>query len=139
MTRITIHADCGGAPKTQLLRDLNIAFAKADVEGILEFFRDDIRWRIMGEADLRGKEAVRAAMEAMQAMVASELIIHSFIIQGRAAAVNGLIRTEGGGSVAFCDICQFESADGNKIQSVLRGRNQIGGLDHAKDRHQFVV
>ncbi|MDE2854071.1 MAG: nuclear transport factor 2 family protein [Chloroflexota bacterium] len=119
MTRITIHADCGGAPKKQLLRDLNIAFAKADVEGILEFFRDDIRWRIMGEADLRGKEAVRAALEAMQEMVASELIIHSIIIQGRAAAVNGLIRTEGGGSVAFCDICQFESADGNKIQSMM--------------------
>ncbi|MDE2747740.1 MAG: nuclear transport factor 2 family protein [Chloroflexota bacterium] len=119
MTRITIHADCGGAPKKQLLRDLNIAFAKADVEGILEFFSDDIRWRIMGEADLRGKEAVRAALEAMQEMVASELIIHSIIIQGRAAAVNGLIRTEGGGSVAFCDICQFESADGNKIQSMM--------------------
>jgi len=119
MTRITIHADCGRAPKKQLLRDLNIAFAKADVEGILEFFRDDIRWRIMGEADLRGKEAVRAALEAMQEMVASELIIHSIITQGRAGAVNGLIRAEGGGSVAFCDICQFESPDGNKIQSMM--------------------
>ena len=55
MTKITIHADCAEAPQKALLRDLNIAFAQADVERILGFFSDDIRWRIMGGADLRGK------------------------------------------------------------------------------------
>ena len=119
MPRISIQADCDGAPKKQLLRDLNIAFARADVEGILEFFSDDIRWQIMGEADLRGKKAVRAALEAMQETVTSELIIHSIITQGRAGAVNGEIRMERGGSVAFCDVCHFDSADGGKIQSMM--------------------
>ena len=45
MPKITIHADCGDAPEKALLRDLNIAFANADVESILGFFSDDIRWR----------------------------------------------------------------------------------------------
>ena len=34
MLRITVHAECGDAPKKQFLRDLNIAFARADVDGI---------------------------------------------------------------------------------------------------------
>lgn len=51
MTKLTIHADCGNAPEKLLLRNLNIAFAQGDVEGILGHFSDDIRWQIVGEAD----------------------------------------------------------------------------------------
>lgn len=118
MPKITINADCGDAPKKELLRDLNIAFAKADVEGILDFFSDDIRWQIMGEADLRGKAAVREALEAMKEVVASELVIDSIFTQGREGAVNGVIVTEPGGAVAFCDICRFASDAGGLIESM---------------------
>ena len=70
MPKITVHADCENSPRKALLRDLNIAFAKADIGGILDLFTDDIRWRIMG------------------------------------------------GSVAFCDVCEFESASGDRIRSM---------------------
>lgn len=30
MTRITVNADCGHSPKKALLKDLNIAFARAE-------------------------------------------------------------------------------------------------------------
>ncbi|MCY4021276.1 MAG: nuclear transport factor 2 family protein [Chloroflexi bacterium] len=116
MLKVSVNADCGNAPKKLLLRDLNIAFARADVEGILDKFTEDIRWRIIGEADLRGKAAVREALEKMQNVLASELVIHSIITQGREGAVNGVITMEQGGSVAFCDVCQFASAAGKKIK-----------------------
>ncbi len=119
MPKITVHADCGNAPEKELLRDLNIAFANADVEGILDVFTDDIRWQIVGEADLRGKAAVRAALQAMSGVVTRELVIDSIITQGRAGAVNGLIVSESGGAVAFCDFCQFASEAGGKIESMM--------------------
>ncbi len=118
MTKITIHADCAEAPQKALLRDLNIAFAQADVERILGFFSDDIRWRIMGAADLRGKAAARAALDAMSHTVTRELVIDSIIVQGLEGAINGVITTEQGGSIAFCDVCQFESAAGNRVKSM---------------------
>ena len=117
--RLPWRADCGNAPEKELLRDLNIAFAHADVEGILSFFTDDIRWRIMGEADLRGKAAARAALKAMAGVAVRELVIDSIITQGREGAVNGLIVSESGGAVAFCDVCQFTSEAGGKIMSMM--------------------
>lgn len=118
MLKVTVNADCGNAPQKLLLRDLNIAFARADVEGILDKFTDDIRWQIIGGADLRGKAAARGALEAMQNALASELVIHSIITQGPEGAVNGIITMEQGGSVAFCDVCQFASAAGKKIKTM---------------------
>ncbi len=119
MTKITIHADCGNAPEKELLRDLNIAFAKADVERVLGLFTDDVRWQIIGEADLHGKEAVREALEAMNDVVLRELVIHSIIVHGREGAINGLIVTDEGGAVAFRDVCQIASTSGNKINSMM--------------------
>ena len=118
MTKITVPAYCGDAPKRALLRELNIAFARADVEAILSFFSDSIRWEIVGEQELRGKAAVRRALEAMANQAAEELVIHSIIVSGREGAINGVIRLEQGGAVAFCDICHFESAAGEKIKSM---------------------
>ncbi len=115
MLKITIHADCGDAPKKQLLRDMNIAFARSDVEAILDFFTDDVHWRIVGETELRGKAAMREALEAMKGVVTRELIIHSIITGGREGAVHGVIISEDGAPVAFCDVVQFDSAGGNLI------------------------
>lgn len=94
MSEITVSADCGGAPAKALLRDLNIAFDKADVEGILAYFSDDIRWQIMGADDLRGKTAVREALEAMKDVVTRELVIDSIIAQAREGSISGVITTE---------------------------------------------
>lgn len=125
--KITIHADCGDAPKKQLLRDLNIAFANADVEAIMAVLADDIHWRIIGEVELHGKAEVRAALEAMQDVVTRELVIHAIITQGGAGAINGEIITEDGQRVAFCDICQFSGAAGNRINAMTSYTIDITG------------
>ncbi len=100
MLKITVQADCDNAPK-KLLRDLNIAFVRADVEGILDIFSDDMCWQIIGQAELRGKAAAREALEAMKNAAATELVIHSIITDGREGAVNGVIRTGAGKSYAI--------------------------------------
>lgn len=60
----------------------------------------------------------RAALEAMSNTAARELVIESIIVQGRLGAVNGVITTERGGSVAFCDVCRFEPESDARIQSM---------------------
>ena len=107
---IRVLADCGSSPRKQTLRDLNIAFARADVEGILAFFSDDIRWQIIGDADLQGTAAVRAALEAMSGVAVRELAIHSIITDGREGAINGVITTAQGSVMAFCDVCRFDAS-----------------------------
>ena len=119
MTRMTIHADCGNASKKLLLRDLNIAFAQGDVEGILDHFVDGIRWQVIGDADLRGKEAVRSTLEAMKDVVRSELVILSVITHGAEGVVNGVITTEQGGSFAFCDVYRISSSSSKEIKSMM--------------------
>ncbi len=119
MTKLAIHADCGNSPKKLLLRDLNIAFAQANVQGILDCFTGDIRWQIIGEADLRGNEAVSAALEAMKGIVTSELVILSIITHGSEGVVNGVITTGQGGALAFCDVYRFASPSGDKINSMM--------------------
>lgn len=115
---IAVNVDCSGAPKKQLLRDLNIAFARADVEKILAFMSDDIRWQIVGEANLLGKDAVRAALQAMSDVHTSHLCIESIITDRQDAAVNGIITSANGRKFAFCDICEFAHAGDEQIKSL---------------------
>lgn len=82
MVRIAIRTDCGNAPKKQLLRDLNIAFARADVEAILSYFSDDVTWQIIGSPPGRGKNARRIALEAMNNAFDSERVIRSIFTRG---------------------------------------------------------
>ena len=58
---------------------------------------DDIHWQIVGEPDLRGKEAVRTALEAMKDTFTTELTIHAIIAHGPEGTVNGVITTGQGG------------------------------------------
>lgn len=118
MPKLTIHPAFGNTPKHRVLRDLNIAFAQSDVAGILQRLTDDVRWQIVGQADLRGKAAVRAALTAMRDTVTIELVIHAIITHGAEGAVNGIITTEQGGAVAFCDVYRFASASSTQISSM---------------------
>lgn len=118
MPQITVHADCEDSPKKQLLRDLNIAFAKADVEAIMAVLSDDIHWHIIGEVELRGADQVRDILLQMQSVRVRQLVIDSIITDGCEAAISGTVTPESGNKVAFCDICQFASPAGDRIKSM---------------------
>ena len=118
MPKITVHADCDNAPEKELLRDLNIAYVRADVEAILEKVSEDVSWQIVGQFEMRGKDEVRAALQHMKDKSVSELVIENIVTQGRDAAIHGLIISDDGKRFAFCDICQFASASGEKVRSM---------------------
>lgn len=107
MLEVHCPVDCGNAPRKQVLKDFNIAFAQGDVEAVLEMVRDDIVWEIVGERRIEGKEAMRTALEAMRETEATELHLHHIITHGNEAAANGVITFTNGLRYAFCDVYVF--------------------------------
>ena len=111
MTKITVKPDCGNSPKKAFLRDLNVAFAKADLETISDSVTDDISWHIVGDRRIDGKAACLAALKEMSVYKykASALTIHAAIAHGYDGAVNGEHTTEDGKRYGFCDVWEHGS------------------------------
>jgi hypothetical protein len=119
MLKITINEDCGNAPKKLFLRDIYIAFAKNDLQHILQNVSDGIRWNMVGDSLVEGKEQVANVIEAMNHTKATELTIKNIITHGKTAAVDGIVKLENGSRYAFCDVYNFSSsAKDAKIKEV---------------------
>lgn len=127
MVKITVSDDCGNSPKKLLLKDLNVAFAKGDIEFIRESVSDDISWNIVGDKQIQGKSDFDKALEQMQSSEAVELIIGKIITHGKEGAVSGEIKTADGKVYAYCDIYEFRGAKGASIRSIESYVIETGG------------
>lgn len=104
--------------KEQFLRHINEAFAKSDIDFIIENVADDIEWTVMGDFSLRGKEAF---IEALQKMASDEpfvLEIQNIITHGDSAAVDGQMKSPDGNIYAFCDVYKFRGFKNPKIKTM---------------------
>ncbi len=117
MTRVHISPDCGNAPRKTLIKDLNIAFAKGDTSFIVQHAHEDIQWAIVGDKELKGKEAFSRELESMKEVVADEMTLHSIITHGAEAAANGEMKVDGK-TYSFCDIYRFSSTTSTKIKKM---------------------
>lgn len=119
MLKVNVSEDCGNAPKKAQLRDFNIAFAKNDLEQVLENLTDNIRWMVVGDQLLEGKESVAKMLEQTGKSKATELTINNVITHGNVGAVDGILILEDGSSYAYCDVCRFSShAKDAKIKEI---------------------
>jgi hypothetical protein len=107
MTKVTISEDCENAPKKEFIKDFNIAFAKEDIDYILDCFADGAHWEMVGAQSWDGKEEIAKALKTMNGGEASELIIDSILSHGDKCAANGILKYPDGSSVAYCDIYTF--------------------------------
>lgn len=117
MTKITVAADCGHAPKKAFLRDFNIAFAKGNADFIIKHVSKDIEWIIYGDTTYQGKQSFSEAVHQMKEYVADELVLHSIITHGREAAVNGEM-IMGNTVYSFCDVYRFTNSTEHCIKSM---------------------
>lgn len=56
MTKIASSPNCENSPKMEFLKDFNIAFAKGNMEFLIENVTDKIVWNIIGDKKIEGKE-----------------------------------------------------------------------------------
>ena len=102
----------------ELLKEINKAFARNDSDYILENVTKTIRWTIVGDQTVEGKEAFSKTLKAMETDEPMELTIHHMIIHGNSAAVNGKMKTADGKIYAFCDIYKLSGSQNPKITEI---------------------
>ena len=116
MTKITVSEDCGNSPKNILLQELTIAFAKRDAKSILQSATDEIKWRIVGDRLIEGKEDLAAALNGMEEI--AELAVDHVVTHGKAGAVNGTRITADGKTLSICDVFVFSNSKGTTVKEI---------------------
>ncbi|SEB61216.1 DNA-binding protein [Paenibacillus sp. GP183] len=117
--KIISAEDCGNAPKKELLREFNIAFAKNDIGFIIENITDNVLWNIVGDKRIEGKDTFADTLKQMRNSTAIELYISNIITHGNTGSANGILTFENKKSYAFCDVYIFSSAAKNaKIKEI---------------------
>lgn len=102
----------------KLLKEINEAFARNDSDFIIEHVTDNIRWTIVGDQAVEGREAFAQTLKEMEAGEPMELTIHHVITHGKSASVNGELKTADGQVYAFCDVYEFSGFKNPKIKEM---------------------
>ena len=118
MTKIVIAEDCGNSPKNIFLQNLTIAFGKGDSKYLLGSVTDDIRWNIVGEQLIQGKDHFARALQQKKNDQVVELTVHHIATHGKAGAANGTIKLKSGKTLGFCDVYEFKDTKGTCIQEI---------------------
>ncbi len=100
------------------LEKFNEAFANNDTDFILDQVTDDIRWEIVGDKILEGKEAFAEALKEMEQAEPLKMTIHHIITHGKHASVNGVMTTSDGTSYGFCDVLTFSGFKNPKVKKL---------------------
>ena len=120
MTRIICEINCGNSPRAAMVRDFNIAFATGDAAAILAQMSDNLRWEMVGNKVIEGKQAAAEALPEMLNEAAEEIEIKSIVTHGASAACDGTLTYAGGVRIGFCDVYEFTSAASSGKIKVLR-------------------
>jgi hypothetical protein len=118
MPKIIISEDCGNSPKNIFVQEITIAFAKDDSKFILSRVMDDIRWNIIGDRLIEGKDRFVEALGEMKKDAVEVLTIRHIATHGKAGAVDGTIRLENGKLRAFCNVYEFSNSKGSAIKEI---------------------
>ena len=113
MVKITVHEDCGNAPKKLFLKDFLVAFVSNDSAFIARNTTDNLRWNLVGGRCLSGKQDVLPALRRSRSDEVAELIITTIVTHGYHGAAEGFLKFTDGKTVAFCDVYQFRASTNN--------------------------
>jgi len=116
--KIKIGADCGNSPKREFIKELNIAFANIDIDFLMDSVTDDIRWIMVGDRIIEGKDQFNTEIKEMAKNITLELGIDRIVTHGKEGAACGIIKMENGKSYQFGDFYEFSNTKGTKIRSI---------------------
>ena len=118
MTKIMIGEDCGNSPKNILLQNLTIAFGKGNSKFILDKVTDDIRWNIIGDELIQGKDNFAKALQRKKNVKITEMAIHHIATHGKSGAANGTTKLKNGKILGFCDVYEFKDTKGTLVKEI---------------------
>lgn len=118
MTKIISSPNCGNSPKMTFLKEFNIAFAKGNLEFLIENVTDDIVWNVIGDRKIEGKERFTEQLARMKSEKAKELIIDHILSHGKEGASSGTIKMQNGKKYAFSDFYVFKNTKSTDLKSI---------------------
>jgi len=113
--------------KETFLKELNETFAKGDIGTILDNVTDDIRWEIIGDTIIEGKEAFTQFLLEMESEGPVELSIRNIITHGEMASVDGTMTSRKGKSYGFCDVYRLEGYKNPKVKEMTSYIRELKG------------
>ena len=116
MTQVIIGEDCGNSPKSILIQELTVAFAKGDARFVLSKISEDIRWNIVGDTLIEGKTNVAEIFKSLEKT--AKLTVDHIATHGKTGAVNGTRTLASGKTVGFCDIYEFSNAKASAVKEI---------------------
>jgi ketosteroid isomerase-like protein len=112
------------ATNKEIIEKVNEAFGENDVEGFLNYCSDDIKWKMIGSPELKGKQAIRKAMESMEFVGLPKIAILNVIEEGNSVVAEGTVdMTKKSGDLyhgAFCDVYFLESGKIKEMHSYVQ-------------------
>ena len=107
------------ANRKEIVQRINEAFAENNLEKVLSFCKDDLKWTMVGDTTVRGKEAIRKWMASMNPQT-PQLSIQETIAEGDVVIARGdmlMQEKKNGPSIpyTFCDIYRFT---GDKVAEL---------------------
>ena len=118
MTKIISSPNCGNSPRMTFLKEFNIAFAKGNLEFLIENATDEIVWNIIGDRKIEGKKRFAEELEKMRPEKATELIIEQILSHGKEGASNGIMKMQNGKKYAFADFYVFKNTKSTILKSI---------------------
>lgn len=115
---ITSPQDCDNSPKRRLVKELNIAFAEANIPALEELFHPNIEWVMVGDRKIKGLEEILKFLETIKVQKAIALNLEQILTHGKyASAVGSLTFKEN--KIAFHDHYEFTSAGSSKLKKII--------------------
>ena len=118
MTKLTVEADCGNAPRKLFLKAFYRALVNAEFDLMTENLTEQISWVLPDSTQTSGKEMFLQNVKKKIPTNADELSIDLIITHGPHAAVTGKIVLSDSKVYSFCDIYDFGTAGANKIRYI---------------------
>ncbi len=122
-----------------IVEAVNEAMRRMDIEGFLAYCADDFVWTILGDAPIRGKEALRTMMGEGPSEPPA-FTVHTLVADGDIVVAQGdMTMKESGTDVpyAFCDVWRFRddmlvALDAYVVKTARATRAAGGGATAAR-------
>lgn len=109
MTKITIGGDCGNSPEIPWAKAMDIAFANSDIDLHTNSVTHQIRWSIVGEKEIVGRDCFIKGQQEPKLDDISELVLDRTLAHGKEGAAPGTVYVKNGKGGAFSDFYGFKS------------------------------
>lgn len=106
----------------EIVEAVNAAFAAGNIEGFLSYCAEDVEWIVAGEDPVKGKDAIRKWMAAMDGEP-PQFEVDDVIAEGDAVAAYGAMTMkddeEEAVRYAYCDIYRFRNGKIVELRSFV--------------------